>query len=33
MGLNKVIEDRIGLGSYHVRVFFVLCLIDMNDGV
>lgn len=33
MGLNNVIEERIGLGPFQIRAFLVLCLIDMNDGV
>jgi putative MFS transporter len=33
MGLNNIVEDRIGLGKFQIRIFLVLCLIDMNDGV
>lgn len=33
MGLNSIINNRIGLGSFQIRTFLILCLIDLNDGV
>ncbi len=33
MGLNGFINDRVGLGSYQIHCFLILCLIDLNDGV
>ena len=33
MNLNRIINDRVGLGSFQVKAFCILCLIDMNDGV
>lgn len=28
-----MINQRIGLGSFQIKTFLILCLIDMNDGV
>lgn len=33
MGLNGFINERVGLGAYQIHCFFILCLIDLNDGV
>lgn len=33
MGLNRLINERIGLGPFQIQSFLILCLIDMNDGV
>lgn len=33
MALNRFINERVGLGGFQLRVFTVLCLVDMNDGV
>ncbi len=33
MGLNSIINNRIGLGSFQIRTFLILCLVDLNDGV
>lgn len=33
MGLNRLIDERVGLGKFQIHSFLILCLIDMNDGV
>jgi MFS transporter, putative metabolite:H+ symporter len=33
MNLNSIINQRIGFGTFQIRAFLILCLIDMNDGV
>lgn len=33
MGLEEIINQRVGLGAFHLRAFLLLCLVDMNDGV
>jgi MFS family permease len=33
MGLNRLINERVGLGAFQVQAFLVLCMVDMNDGV
>jgi hypothetical protein len=33
MGLETLINERVGLGCFQLRAFLVLCLVDMNDGV
>ena len=33
MGLDRLINERIGLGRFQIHSFLILCLIDMNDGV
>ncbi len=33
MTLDKIINERVGLGKYQFQSFLILCLIDMNDGV
>lgn len=33
MGLEEMLNTRVGLGVFHLRTFLLLCLVDMNDGV
>ena len=33
MELDNIMNNRIGLGPFQLRCFFILCLVDMNDGV
>lgn len=33
MELDNIMNNRIGLGSFQLRCFIILCLVDMNDGV
>ncbi len=33
MGLDRIIENRIGFGSFQIKSLFILCLIDMYDGI
>lgn len=33
MSLNKLMNEKIGMGKFQIKCFVILCLIDFNDGV